>query len=563
MGSKHATSGQTTKERHSSSDSPKHEKVGRLYREKSQEKLVKNVPPSPTRKVGRLSREMSIDCFETPKEVNRKNSNPSIPAPSVNFAKVAATRAMFEQKIGETKTDQPTSKWSSRAEKRRSVSIAEPTIASTKDKDTVRSQHSKSNSLDLQPKGSGTSTGSSDKVKLVSPAPVQEEVNEPRESSNEARNKINTHHQQQERPHSGVTPTAKKSNTSASKTSESIKISKITVSSTASPVLSNRKDITLSSPPKDLPSPSFASSPSSPSLNSSGKSVSTYSAGTTTTTTTTTTKGQIGQATKVSTITTVRHSSPSKATTVGEISPPVQKMHAVVAKSQTESKLPTPSSNRNSGMWSSSFHTPQTATTTTTNGSTTTTNRVVVKTSSRLGDNLFSQANKSGSLQNIPGEVSNGENKSPTQTENPIKTSVVNSSSSSTSSSSSSRVMRQGPTHKALLRRERKDRPKTMYAGHAETTNLVNLISKFQEAEKDKLKDVKTFAAPGVSPPAVVSPSKINGTASPGVVSPSPASSTHSFSSYAAPSVTLRQSSAARDRQATNRPTSYCGNSSR
>lgn len=47
-------------------------------------------------------------------------------------------------------------------------------------------------------------------------------------------------------------------------------------------------------------------------------------------------------------------------------------------------------------------------------------------------------------------------------------------------------VVQRNPTPRRFQRRERSDRPKTMYAGKAETTNLVNLISRFQQQETTK-----------------------------------------------------------------------------
>ena len=240
-------------------------------------------------------------------------------------------------------------------------------------------------------------------------------------------------------------------------------------------------------------------------------------------------------------------------------------------KSQTESKLQPPSI-RTSGIWSnsstsspSSSQVPQITTSTIT--STPSPNRVVVKTTSRLGGNLHSLSNKSGgSLQNISAEV-NGT----TSPEGPANVSTTTATTSSSSSSSS--VVRRGPVSRAIQRRDRKERPKTMYAGRAETTNLVNLISKFQEAEKEKKdKDIEissnkvsfTIGRP-------VSPHKQNGTTSPNPsstfsqinssstrVTAFSSSSSSNGSTTSSNTVTLRQQGGGR----LPRPTSYCSSNS-
>lgn len=515
----------------SAESSPKQEKPSRIPRERSQEKLVRAVPSSPTRKVGRLSRESSIDRFEIPKEDKRKISNSGISSPSlVRSPKVAATRAMFEQKIDETKTNigPPLSKSSLFEQRRRSSLTTENAIS-----EFMQPKHSKSYSCDYSAKQTPIqkktelSTGNAAKARLIPPTPVIEQVNEPKVNINEAKNTPNSFQdQQQDRAHNSAAITVKKRSTILPKSSESAtKVSRITVTSvaspTSSPVLSHRK---LESDRSTSPSNSavLTRAPTSPSLSTTqGKSAFQSTA-------TSASRNQ----TKVSTVsTTVRH---IKAATMSEISPPLPKIHSPVMKSQTESKLQSPSSR--SSRFSS--HNPQVTTTVAT--STATSNRVVVKSTSRLGDNLLSSVNKSGSLQNLPSQVNGESENSSTCPRNggTTKVSTVTTTSS---------VVRRGPTHKALQRRERKDRPKTMYAGRAETTNLVNLISRFQE--EDRLKE---GATPSQSSPTASNPPKVNGTSSPVVaLSSGPASPANT--NGIPTSVTLRQSGVAKQA----RPTSF------
>ena len=536
----------------------------RLSRDKSQEKLVQsNLPPSPSRKVGRLSRESSIDRFESPpKEVKRKISNSGVSSPSLAHSpKVSATRAMFEQKIDDSKSDQSsglrrTSKPSSLLEQKRRMSI--PTVIPVRDnKESSQTMHSKSYSYDYSSKespkvrnASESSTGSTDKTESAPTTNAMRQTNGPRVSPNEARNKANsTQNQQQEKAHTVTSSAAirKINNSSPSKLSD--KVSRITITSVASPsnspVLSNRKEIAASSSREEhSQSPLLSRNSTSPSLTTSTM----YSKSNSPTSPA---KGHISPAntTRVSTVsTTVRHSSPQKSATVSEISTPTQKTHSPVTKSQTESKLQPPST-RTSGIWSNSSHTPQI--TTSTVSSTPAPNRVVVKTTSRLGGSLLSSANKSGgSLQNISAQVNGtSENNS---SESPAKASTSNASSG----------IRRGPVHKAIQRRDRKERPKTMYAGRAETTNLVNLISKFQEAEKEKKqKEGQTGTMSITSVPRPVSPHKQNGTSSGPVTTFSQANTTRavnsssSSNSFTSTSVTMRQHGG-KDRLP--RPTSYC-----
>lgn len=534
------------RERLPSVDSTRHEKIGRLFREKSQEKLMKVVPPSPTKKeVGRLLRESSIDRFENPPltEIKKVTAISGIPSPSLAHSpKVAATRAMFEQKIDETKTDLR-KKSSIVIEQRRRSSVSTASMTTGK-KDASQPQHSKSYSCDFSSKlrtiqkVSEPSTGSVNRSKAVAPTPAMEKVNEPRAQSNEAKNKINSsQHQQLDKLPAHTVPVA--AARKQIKTSESVsKVSRITITSVVSPnnspILNTRKDITASSSKAgDQLSSSSTSAmllrhPTSPSLGTNRQSSS-----------------PSGQ-TRVSTVsTTIRHSSPTKAATVSEITPPTRSAHSPIAKSQTEGRIQPPL-NRNSGLWSSSTsfgtHTAN-ATASTAPGSTvpTPSNRVVVKTSPKLGDNLLSSVNKSGSLQDIPAQFGDS-------TASPQN----GSSPSSSVSTSSTSGIRRGPTYKAMQRRERKDRPKTMYATRAETSNLVGLISRFQEVEKEKK---LTNGVPSQDPTSSISSLKMNGSTSPAK------SSGVSFSPSTIPTaVPMRQSSTAKERLA--RPTSYCATNS-
>ena len=515
------------RERLTSTDlSPKHEKPSRLTRERSQEKLGKAVPPSPTRKVGRLSRESSIDRFEIPQEVTRKISSSGVSSPSLSRSpKVAATRAMFEQKIDETNvssTKRQLAK-SSLIEHRRSSFSVEGSVVDSKEK--VQPHHSKSYSIDSSTKHISTqresSTGNTAKAKVVPPTAVAEQVNEPGKDGNEAKNKLQE--QKQDKTTSIATAAIKKPTTILPKTESLTKVSRITVkcvaSPTNSPILSNRKEIDT---PSDQPISFIARAPTSP---SSAKMSNQFTAS----------RSQASATTKVSTVsTTVRHSNPTRA---AEMSSPSPKTHSAIVKSHTESKLQAPSTRGK--VWSSSSQGSQ-VTTTTTTSSVSTPNRVIVKTSSRLGDNLMSPVNKAGSLQNLPLQVegTNSKSISPQSQE----TTIESPAKAPTPTVTTSSVVRRGPTHKALQRRERKDRPKTMYAGRAETTNLVNLISKFQEEEKEKkLKESAVAQAPNGS-----NPSKVNGTSVPSTPGPVPSSPAAQTSGIPSSTVLHQQSAVSR-----------------
>ena len=531
---------------------------------------------SPTRKVGRLSRESSIDRFETlpaPKETakpTKKTSNSNIPKTSAHSAKVAATRAMFEQKIDEVKTDQPKVRWAAKTnaptDNQRRSSVCGSVGGPNADVQ-VKPMHSKSYSYDYskQPPGEKVleqSTGSWNKPTVTPPATVKEQVNEPTIVSNEAKDKINSYaqkqkqQQQQQPPPEKVQPvssaavaaaaatTTRKSNTPP----ESVaKVSRITITSVASPthspVLGNRKNAGVNSAfPKG--EQQFSSScsamllrhPTSPSLSSSG------SIPLRKTPSPTIVKGQLGQANtaKISTVsTTVRHSAPSKAATVSEMSPPVQVSHPLtVEKAQTQGQLH-PSSNSNVVHRTPITTTPTTPITTSTASSSSSSNRVVVKMLSRIGT---TEASKLGSLQNISTSCQvNGDREVGT----PVQNSEVKVSTASTTSGT-----RRGPTHRAMQRRERKERPKTMYAGRAETANLVNLISRFQDADKEKSKESSPACPPKVNGTSSVTPTTpVN---KPTTTTTTTTTTTLNHTSFVAP---LRHSGG---REKQTRPTSYC-----
>ena len=94
---------------------------------------------------------------------------------------------------------------------------------------------------------------------------------------------------------------------------------------------------------------------------------------------------------------------------------------------------------------------------------------------------------KANSLQNIPEK---------TASEVTIEPSLPRS----TPTDSTVQAPQQSPVARRYQRRERNERPKTMYAGRAETTNLVNLISRFQKQETE----VKKSDNASKSPPATV-----------------------------------------------------------
>ena len=539
-------------------------KVGRLSLESSIdifESLSKDVqrknsssnlpdPPSPTKKVGRLSRESSIDIFE-PKEVQRKNSISKTTTPSsAHTAKVAATRAMFEQKIDQSKTETlPFVKRSSKPsvfEKKRSNScssytaITTTTSSSTND---TQNQHSKSYSYDYStqhscsqqlPKSmtvpsipvpvdgkpqSPTVTAEQSK-KPVSPTPIVVQSNGPNKKPNDARNSITITNSTQQGKGSSMVKTP---SIVAIKSSENgTKVSRVTITKTTSPsgspLPTKRKEIAVKSPKRDQsPSGVMIRNPSLISNSTNYKHTSNTSR---------VLQGQQNTSQRVTTVsTTVKHSAPSKVQSAVEINNQ-QKAHSPVTKSQTELRIhhPVDSVNQPGSMWSF-LHQPPQSTNSTSSFSKSNTksssqpNKVVVNSTSKLGGNLFGSVTKVSSLQDIPAQVtSSSENNTPPPSEK------GSSSKMSASTATTSVGIRRGPTHKALQRRERKERPQTMYAGRAETANLVNLITKFQEVEKEKkLRELKTTTATSSrSVPSAVSPTKVNGTSSP--VSAPPAS---------------------------------------
>lgn len=570
------------------SEIPNQGRVRRLSRELSTEKLPCPPPSSSNRKVGKLSRESSIDRFETPKEntnsVKKKNSSSVIPPPSPShtFTKVAATRAMFEQKIDQTtKTNSTqarrTSKTMGNDERKCSV-----TGMPTEDRAKTIGMHSKSNSYDLSAKpisllkNSGTPIRKVPEVvpdtksKSVPPTSTSNACNGASAVDNEARNKINNAHKQQQGKKS-ISGTVSVLGTSSptSKTPETVcattatKVSKITVTSTisptSSPTLINRKDMSLKlSHQATSPSALLVRNPTSPSL-------STRRTPSPTSPQTRVLLSQQSVPGKMSNV--IRRQSPSKIPSLEENpATPGSTIHPAVTKSQTQVKIHPPVS-----LWSKSNMTSSqtgSITTTTTVSSTSIRNAITTTTSSSsptsksipkatlsVQDNkLSSPVTKIGSLQNIKSYVHSADDSSiPTQT--PTQNTINLSASTSAFSSG----IRRGPTHRALQRRDRKDRPKTMYAGRPESTNLVNLISKFQEEEKEmKLKDIRTST--GASQPVANRPT-VNGTSSTttSFVSSSISSTSPAVSSSTS-NVTLRQYAPGSNRQ---RPlTSYIGDSS-
>ena len=570
----------------------------KLSNETSHDKLSKTVPASPSRKVGKLSRESSIDQFETPKETKRKHSTTNVPHPSpTRMAKVAATRALFQQKIDETTTQQPSP--SNPTEKRRS-SYCSDVLSSDAAKGQPQSHHSKSYSYDLSskhipkhddmPEEPLPPVPPVDKSTTVPPtSPAIGLASGPGTTSNEAKNKINkTNHRQQEATSINKAAPIRGASTYPGRGSENVaKVSRITITSTASPssspLLGNRKDISLSSAGAKLPSISVQNKSPSP-----------------TSTGTRMMQTQPNSVTKTVSAT-IKH---TKAVSVEESAS--HKTHHVVTKSNTEVTLKSPSNNvssRYSSIWSTApqssgnapppqspkvsvpppqspkvnapppqsprgnvpsqssrariFSATSASTTNTSAPSPTSTNKVIVRTSSTMGNNLLlSPVNKIASLQDIPSQVDASKDQ---KTAPKIVESTVTTAPGT----------RNGSTHRVIQRRDRKDRPKTMYAGRAETTNLVNLISKFQEVEKEKKMKTSTPSITTVS--SAPSPSRVNGivkmngttsaTSTPSATTPTVSSSSPSSSSSSTTftSVTHRQHPAPNRQQP--RPTTYYGGS--
>ncbi len=90
---------------------------------------------------------------------------------------------------------------------------------------------------------------------------------------------------------------------------------------------------------------------------------------------------------------------------------------------------------------------------------------------------------KASSMQDIPEQISS-ESTNEASPPRSTKTGIVSSPERS-------------PVPRRYQRRERNERPKTMYAGRAETTNLVNLISRFQQQESTKSADKNTDKSAG------------------------------------------------------------------
>ncbi len=594
------------------SDAPKQGGfVRKLSKDLSSEKLS-GLPPSTssTRKIGKLSRESSIEKFEVAKEApqasgtKRRDSNTGIPppSPSSSFTKVAATRAMFEQKIDQTKTSnvqirrQLKSSGDSVEEKRR-YSLGGNSAGTPENKPRTATMHSKSNSYDLSskpptasPKTSSTTipevvpdTSSSSKQDTVTPTSGERSMpNGPASVTNDDRNRTdNINRQQQEKKvnSTSVSGSSKPSSdsvfssSSSNRVSSPTKVSKITITSTASPTNSplptGRKEMAAkvgqgssllirnpTSPclggTKRTPSPTSSSmrilcgqlsSPAKVGIPTRKSSSSSFK----------------GNDTEVSSGNSVASSSSSDSKTQAnsKSQAPVRKQQSQVISSWSKTEKPSSSVSVVSSMKSSNSSSSSSSNNTTTSSSTpsassatrpsttVTTNSSVnistsasnatsstsatITTSSSTTTNSINKINgqnssssstgtsnskltspvaKMGSLQNIQsylnstnGEESKGGVVTSTAPSNtPSNSSSVSTSSSSTAVTANSGVKR-GPTHRALQRRDRKDRPKTMYAGRAETTNLVNLISKFQEEEKEKkLKSTSVASQPAMAP---------------------------------------------------------------
>lgn len=518
----------------STSDTSRQEKVKELSSNLSSEKkpvLHTSTPvlhtSTPSRNVGELSRESSIDQFDPPKEntINSKGLPP--PSPSHKFAKVSATRAMFEQKIDQTKINQSQARHSSKMmslEEKRRFSMIMNSTSSMESKPTTAKILSKSNSYDVsaRPHSVLKRQGNHvekvpedepvrfDKSKSVSPASMRVACNGASAVDNEARNKINTAHKQQQEN----TPASSKvcvlgTSSPTSKAPENVsaasatKVSKITFTSTATSIpkvndtslkLARRESSPSALLFRKQSSPSMSPSPAS----SNAKTFISHQRK----------PGSVGAAT-------ARRLTPSSnVLSLEETSTALDKtVQSTVAKSQTQVKMQPPvhswgksDKQLSKTVYNSSVTTANTTTSvsrtsipnvTTTTSSTptpTTTTRFIPKPSPDR--RLSSPVTRVGSIQNIQTYVNNSSKPTQAPTQAPTQN-AVNSSESCTPSSSG---IRRGPTHRALQRRERKDRPKTMFAGNPDTTNLVNLISKFQEEEQEKkTKDIRASMGSGLS----------------------------------------------------------------
>ena len=658
--------------------------VRKLSKDFSSEKPLESSSTSsaPTKKIGKLSQEPSTEKFEVaaaatkdppppPSSSKRKNSNTVLPPPSPSsaFAKVAATRAMFEQKIDQTKssnaqTRRPFRSTSESADDKRRFSLGGGSGTSSENnkcRSTVL--HSKSNSYDLSakpPSGSKISGSSIDKVLEVAPTgsssnnnrhthlpsvvppPTsdKDKPNGPTGMTNEDKSKTDSiSHQQHDKKfiksRSSTAPSVvgTTSSTVAGKTADNLqpastrvasptKVSKITITSTSSPTVSplpsSRKDPSLSFSSsssskvggsffiRNLTSPNLGARTPSPTSSSSSSRVLLCGQ-----------PSSSGSSSKV--VVPMRKSGPSKTQDIAPntgtslSSSPSDSTSASLSHSRghgsnfrlqqsTGSVWSKPekvfsssvsvTSPKSSGFSSTSSSSPSSSSSSSFSSSSAASSSsctkphcqvsgsksVVTSSSSSSGQKISSSLStdtklnspvaKMGSLQNIQ-SYTNGtaaaEDSSTSQAQvNTAAAGILPSASTPSVTAATGSGTRRGPTHRAMQRRDRKDRPKTMYAGRAETTNLVNLISKFQEEEKKNQKETKSsnavvvggsqFSQPPASNKPLVNGSSSSVLSSSMVVTNSSSSSSSAFSSSSS-NVPMRQnlpsSSSHRPRPAT------------
>ena len=434
---------------------------------------------------------------EATKEIIKQDSKPLIatrkslvgsssPNSPLKGSKILAAKAMFEEKDskvepGLSSPRQYKRTWSSDGPQRRSsLTTGLPDIKEN------HIHHAKSNSVDstLSEKAADSQGSQYNKPKSVAI-----------EQSSKATNS----------PPATPTPTGSK-------------ISKFKVTSsatpTASPVLNVRKEvkeINVPSPRTDKKEQTFTYTTS--------KVASTTAVVSRTSSSTNSTTPQSPSVSRVGGIVVTSNTTTSTATTTIR-TPGTIKKGIESARAQFESKATTPGQAK--VMWPSTYYGPKTPLNEPPKKSATQTpapqpqvtsklkeEKIVVRRHTTLSvPTMSSPVKKATSMQSIPENI----------------TDSTSSSSSGTSTSSTSTIVEaenkitatRSPVAQRIQRRERKDRPKTMYATRSETVSLVKLLSRFQEEEKEK-KDKELMKAATTESTRVV-----NGTASPTTSSTGP-----------------------------------------
>ncbi len=404
-------------------------------------------PPAPVSQSKSQENDEEVDKTKTRRtsqtKVRRRSSSSSLSADE-HFDSVANTRALFEQKIVSFKDDDGSPKRSARKsswtkERRGSYSNTSSDL-----KPTVNN-HAKSSSFDaanivLQEddaaaRKSTTPTTSAEKKTAASTTPT---ASKPKTVS---ANKLTNG------------PATVKSFTSTNKEITSVsKVSKIIVKSTASPTSSpvngHQKSMERSLNPASV----FQKQVSVPVITSTVHTTSSMS----------------------------KTSMPPRSTSVSVDSRKDTTPTTTTLNGKRTFVQPVKS---NSVILTTSSSTPVTSKVTVTTSSAKTSTAEVNKRNARnqqrpqsvLLTPPISSMQKASSLQNIPEQISSEStikksSPQPTETEPPRQKS---------------------PTPRRFQKRERSERPKTMYAGRAETTNLVSLISRFQQQESTKSTTVK------------------------------------------------------------------------